>query len=165
MRKHALSASLILLVGCATQQSTNGIPNFSQVSPGIYRGGQPTAQGWEYLHTLGVTNVLKLNTNLEGTDPKDFRIFYYPITFAQQMGFEELPSLPIFFGPPMFVHCSHGQDRTGLMIALHRMLVENWSKSDAEKEMLEHGFHKELRGLWGYWQAFPSQNFGGDERK
>ncbi len=56
--------------------------------------------------------------------------------------------------PGTFVHCEHGQDRTGLIVAIHRVQADGWTKADAEGEMLAHGFHKQLHGLWEYWESF-----------
>jgi len=90
-----------------------------------------------------------------------FNISYLPITVEEQL-----------IGPPKwvahavrqlqvdpgnYVHCLHGQDRTGLVVACYRVMVQHWTKADAEKEMLAHGFHKELHGLWEYWENFPNQ--------
>jgi protein tyrosine/serine phosphatase len=52
------------------------------------------------------------------------------------------------------VHCTHGQDRTGLIIGLYR-LNEGWTKDAAYKEMLVHHFHSSLHGLHEYWENTP----------
>jgi protein tyrosine/serine phosphatase len=41
---------------------------------------------------------------------------------------------------PIFVHCQHGADRTGTMVAIYRIIVEGWSKEEAIKELTEGGF-------------------------
>ena len=41
---------------------------------------------------------------------------------------------------PVFVHCQHGADRTGMMTAIYRIAVQGWSKEDAIAEMTEGGF-------------------------
>ena len=48
---------------------------------------------------------------------------------------------------PVLVHCNHGADRTGLILALYRTLYDGWSKGAAVEEMLhgEFGFH----AVWG----------------
>ena len=48
---------------------------------------------------------------------------------------------------PVLVHCQHGADRTGSMIAVYRVIVQGWSKDDAIREMKEggYGFHR----IWG----------------
>ena len=53
---------------------------------------------------------------------------------------------------PVFVHCQHGADRTGLMCAIYRIAVQGWSKDEAIKEMTEgdFGFHEIWRNLPKY---------------
>jgi protein tyrosine/serine phosphatase len=40
---------------------------------------------------------------------------------------------------PVFVHCEHGKDRTGLIVALYRVYFQHWSKEKAHQEMLDLG--------------------------
>lgn len=53
---------------------------------------------------------------------------------------------------PVFVHCRHGSDRTGTMVAIYRMAVENWPRSRAINEMLDprFGFHSTFFTLPAY---------------
>ena len=50
---------------------------------------------------------------------------------------------------PILVHCLHGADRTGIVIAMYRILFQNWSKSDAIAEMTSDlfGYHEEFSNL------------------
>lgn len=41
---------------------------------------------------------------------------------------------------PVLMHCKHGSDRTGLMSAMYRVVVQGWSKEDALNEMTQGGF-------------------------
>ena len=41
---------------------------------------------------------------------------------------------------PLLVHCRHGADRTGTMVAAYRVVVQGWSKDQALAEMQEGGF-------------------------
>ena len=43
-----------------------GIPNFHQVNEHIYRGGQPTDEGWTSLADLGIKTVIDLRREGEG---------------------------------------------------------------------------------------------------
>jgi protein tyrosine phosphatase (PTP) superfamily phosphohydrolase (DUF442 family) len=51
---------------------------------------------------------------------------------------------------PVLVHCQHGADRTGTMIALYRVAVQGWSKDDAIREMTTGGF-----GFNEIWTNLP----------
>ena len=153
----------ILMLGCATMPIRNGIPNLASVVPGIYRGGQPDASGWAWLRAQGVTNVIKLNEESEGSDAECERlgmiVHRYPISLEEQT-IGKPPAFKLHgaaanIKPGTFVHCSHGQDRTGLVIAAWRV-ANGWHKETAKTEMILHGFHPLLRGLmWSWEQDVP----------
>ncbi|MGE8066872.1 tyrosine-protein phosphatase [Pseudomonas sp. NPDC089569] len=46
---------------------------------------------------------------------------------------------------PVLMHCKHGSDRTGLMAAMYRVVVQGWSKEDALNEMTQGGFGDSTR--------------------
>ena len=48
---------------------------------------------------------------------------------------------------PVLVHCQHGADRTGALLAAYRMVVQDWPRQNALAEMLEggYGYHP----IWG----------------
>jgi len=50
----------------------------------------------------------------------------------------------------VYVHCRQGVDRTGLVVAAYRMLVQGWTLEQSKKEMLDAGFH-----LYRYWWWLP----------
>ena len=149
----------LIVTACACQKTvvTNGVPNLRQVGPGVWRGGQPTDEGWAHLQTLGLSNVVKLNEQSEGRDSPAFAGYYDPISISEQL--LKVPSAKVdaavsHIAPGTYVHCSHGQDRTGLICAVYRVKHDHWTKAQAEKEMLANGFHKELHGLWDWWEDF-----------
>ncbi|WP_330212613.1 phosphatase domain-containing protein [Pseudomonas sp. Z18(2022)] len=41
---------------------------------------------------------------------------------------------------PVLMHCKHGSDRTGLMAAMYRVVVQGWTKEEALSEMTLGGF-------------------------
>ena len=53
---------------------------------------------------------------------------------------------------PIFIHCHHGQDRTGLIIGLYRVEAQGWAPAKAYQEMLVNGFHPNLAGLDKYFR-------------
>lgn len=46
------------------------------------------------------------------------------------------------------VHCLHGEDRTGIVIAAYRIVVQKWNLTTATDEMYAKGFHKFPYGWW-----------------
>jgi len=152
-----------LFGGCATSGAdpASGVPNLDQVEPGIWRGGQPkSAAAWAYLRGLGLTNDIKLNTDEEASDQlaidAGFRLFYFPIDTMEQL--IEGPD-PVAMStalkalvPGTFVHCAHGQDRTGLLVGLYR-LQERSNAAAAWCEMTNHGYHPALVGLTRFWES------------
>ncbi len=47
---------------------------------------------------------------------------------------------------PVLVHCWHGSDRTGAVVAAYRVVVQKWSKQEAIDEMKNggYGYHDHL---------------------
>jgi protein tyrosine/serine phosphatase len=50
------------------------------------------------------------------------------------------------------VHCQHGADRSGYLVAMYRVIVEGWDRQTAIDEMTAHGmgFHDIYQGLIDY---------------
>ena len=135
-----------------------GLPNFFQVSPTLYRGAQPTAEGMRHLRTMGIKTVLSLRAFHEDEDPlPDDELEHERIRFKTWHPENEdvVRFLNIVTDPkraPVFVHCQHGSDRTGTMIAVYRIAVQDWSKEAAIREMTEggYGFHPMWSNLKRY---------------
>lgn len=154
--------ALVLLTACATtsQNYDHGVPNLAQVEEGVWRGGQPTAEGWAYLRSLGVTNTIKLNPVSEGSDDlalsNGIQVLYFPITTIQQTldepKEETVYDAALSITNGTFVHCTHGEDRTGLVVGVYQVRVRHWTKEAAYKEMMDHGFHPSLLGLYRFWR-------------
>lgn len=137
---------------------SHGIENLFAVEPDIFRGGDPTPEGWNWLKGEGVRTVVKLNTKAEGTDALAEKlgmiVYRFPICWFYQTIWHPSQSLlkqaVALVQPHAFVHCEHGEDRTGLVIGCFR-LSQGWTKDDAYDEMLGHHFHIGLQGLVRAW--------------
>lgn len=149
------------ICGCATVAPQHGIPHFAQVTAGVWRGGQPTAAGWKYLQSLGVKWDVKLNPEDESSDAEaeanGIQIIYLPITRVHQTIAKPAKAtldaaVSALTRNGTFVHCEHGEDRTGLVVGAYRVRVEHWTKRAAYAEMKAHGFHPLLLGLYASWQ-------------
>jgi protein tyrosine/serine phosphatase len=132
------------------------LPNCYRLSPGLYRGAQPAPEGFTELEKLGVRTVLSLRAFHR--DPRDVTaLAHKSISFKFWHPEDEDVArfLRIATDPkqqPVFVHCQHGADRTGMMCAIWRVAVEGWSKEDAVREMTTgpFGYHPEMKHLAEY---------------
>jgi len=132
------------------------LPNFYKVSNKIYRGAQPKkGNGMIYLEKLGIRTVL--NLRLLHDDKKllkDTTLKYYRFKMSAWSPKEKeiIAFLKIINNKenvPLFIHCKHGSDRTGTLVAFYRIIFCGWSKDKAIYEMTKggFGFHKIWRNL------------------
>jgi len=130
----------------ATPLQRKGLLNLHQVTPTLYRGAQPTAAGMRQLKALGVKTVLNLRSfNSDRDELGDTGLAYEHI--LMKAWHPERADIIRFLQimtdndrTPVFVHCQHGADRTGLMCAVYRVAVCNWTKEEAIREMTQGGF-------------------------
>lgn len=135
-----------------------GLPNFHRLDERLYRGAQPEEGGFAALRALGVKTVVNLRTfHSDRDDCREHGLAYVPITVQAWEAEEEevIAFLRIVCDPeraPVFVHCQHGADRTGMMCAIYRMVVQGWSEDEAVEEMTRggFGFHAVWRNLVNY---------------
>jgi protein tyrosine/serine phosphatase len=133
--------------------SKPGLPNLFQVSDTLFRGAQPSKLGMQELQKMGIKTVINLRaTHSDRSKLKGTSLRYEHIIF--NTFHPELEDVVRFFkivndsvNQPVFVHCQHGADRTGMMVAAYRMVVQDWTKEDAIREMLEGGF-----GFHSIWE-------------
>jgi len=123
-----------------------GLSNLFQVSEDLYRGAQPEDEGFAELKAIGVKTVVNLRTFHSDRDEcEDAGLKYFHITVQawEEEDDEVAEFLKVVQDPenqPVFVHCLHGADRTGVMSAVYRIVVQGWSKDEAIREMTEGGF-------------------------
>jgi protein tyrosine/serine phosphatase len=150
------------------------IKNFHQVDADLYRGGRPAYRDKVYLDlaALGVRTIVNLETTEAGEEEAAINhvnqilsqrhsppitFVHFPISILPQISltgvpdegengirhlFEELQQAP----KPIFVHCEHGKDRTGAVIALYRMRRGEMSFDQAYQEALHYRFDESLDG-------------------
>ena len=146
--------------GCATRPVVNGVPNFAQVEAGLYRGGQPDEQGWQFLRSLGVTNVVKLNREDADATPAGMSVHFIPLppatiweAFRQPGSNEVWQAVQAMQLGGTYVHCRHGRDRTGLVVGCYRVWIGGWSESAAAREMGALGYRWWIPGLAAFWKS------------
>jgi protein tyrosine/serine phosphatase len=145
----------------ATPVTLAGVPNLFRVTPTIYRSAQPTAEGFQALPALGVKTVINLRRRVddaalaEGTGLTTLHIKITTRHINDNHGEAIVQALRALrdeqHNGPVLVHCTHGADRTGLIIALWRVLYQGWSRDAALTELEQGGF-----GFHHVWVNIPS---------
>lgn len=137
-----------------------GLPNLHKVDDNLYRGAQPTAEGFRELKAMGIKTVINLRKFhsdrklLGGTGLRYVSIGANAWHSEDEDVVEFLKTVSDTSKGPFFVHCQHGADRTGTMNAIYRMVMQGWSKDRAIEEMTRggYGFHSIWKNLIRYIQ-------------
>lgn len=131
--------------------------NFYKVSDDLYRGAQPDRAGFLELDKLGIKTVVNLRLGgsdramLEATSITPVEIPAEAWDLEDKEVVEFLRIVTDKSRTPVFVHCSHGADRTGAMVAIYRIAIQGWGKQEALQEMTTGGF-----GFHALWENLPS---------
>jgi tyrosine-protein phosphatase SIW14 len=148
--------------------SVSGVPDFAQVTPTFYRGGQPTRQGFENLREMGIKVVVDLRGDRKSDRQlvHQLGIEYVAIPWHCPFPHDEtfarfLTLMRANASRKVFVHCRLGDDRVGMMVAAYRMAEQGWTAEQAMKEMKASGFtashHIICPGLASYERQFPKR--------
>ena len=119
-----------------------GLANLGRVAEGIYRGAQPAPEGYTSLKGMGIRTVINLNTAFSekaAVEAAGMRSIEIPVEFAKKGSRAKVDQVVALMADPanqpVFVHCSQGQDRTGIVVAAYRLKERRWPQIDAEAEM------------------------------
>ena len=137
------------------------LPNFYKVNDRLYRGAQPGAGGIKKLKELGVQTILNLRgegeeTRAEKKEVEEAGLKYIalPMPGLNSPSDEAVEkALKIIDDPEngvVFVHCKHGADRTGTVIACYRISHENVDGEKATAEARKYGMSWVQFGMRGY---------------
>ena len=152
----------------AQRRELRGVPNFGEVSPTLYRGGQPSGPGVEELKRFGMEIVVNLrdepgNIANERRQVESLGMTYVSIPWRasdtpdHRQVAQFLALLRANPNKKIFVHCHYGADRTGTMLAAHRIAQHGWTPAQAYAEMRAFKFHRLWHGhLKRYVFAFPA---------
>lgn len=164
----------LCLPGCfpATVGTTRpGVANLDVVDHGagaVYRGGQPTRDGITTLNRdLHVRTVIDLRDDAVSWEAA--------ACLSQGMTYQRIPSDASVVEPakirqfltllraatkPVYVHCMQGRDRTGLELAVYRIVDQGWTRQAAIDELYAHGFnHFWFKNIENYLRTFDPAEF------
>jgi len=146
------------------------LPNLHRVNATLYRSAQPSREGFVRLDTHlspgsgdpPIRTVVSLRTSRDDASlvAESSALRLEEISFntwhpedEDVVKFLRIATTPAL--QPVLVHCRHGSDRTGTMVAIYRIVIEGWTKSQATDEMVHggFGFHPLWQNLLRYIEA------------
>lgn len=145
-------------------------PEGTESANAVYRSGQPQGDAqWSYLKNLGIKTVVKLNefsSDVNASEEQSLaekhninliRIYMPPEDFPHNWNpwahpdektlMQAVAVLENKNNLPALVHCSHGKDRTGLVVAVYSVRNKKYCKDAAIHEMEHYGTSPFLFGL------------------
>jgi hypothetical protein len=139
-----------------------GLPNLHRINATLYRAAQPTRDGFVFLSAqprlsdadAPIKTVVSLRTfnddapllpAASGLHLEQIRCKTWHPEDEDVIKFLRIVTTPAM--QPVLVHCLHGSDRTGTMVAIYRIAYQGWSKGQATDEMVNGGF-----GYHPMWQ-------------
>ncbi|CRM75479.1 MULTISPECIES: dual specificity protein phosphatase family protein [Pseudomonas] len=120
--------------------------NLHQMTPTLYRSALPDSDAVPVLEKLKIGTVINFlpesdSAWLKSADIKQVQIIYRTNhvddsdVLAALRAIQEAQA-----NGSVLMHCKHGSDRTGLMAAMYRVVIQGWSKEDALNEMTLGGY-------------------------
>ena len=120
--------------------------NLHQMTPTLYRSALPDSTALPVLQNLKIGTVINFLPEsdapwLKTSDIKQVQLTYRTNhvddadVLAALRAIQEAETQG-----SVLMHCNHGSDRTGLMAAMYRVVIQGWSKEDALNEMTLGGF-------------------------
>ena len=152
MSRSGLLSLLALACASAIPVSGKKLVRFDRVAEGVYRSSQPSDDDLIALqHDYGLKSVIKLN---HGVDHAPVGVTIAPsaqcLGDAQQQQIDQILDEIDAAAKPILIHCTAGQDRTGLVVALYK-IRHGEPVAQAYADMVQHGF-RPWPGLWRYWR-------------
>ncbi|AKJ40907.1 dual specificity protein phosphatase family protein [Pragia fontium] len=137
----------------ASKVTHTTLDNFYQIDTDLYRSGQPDKAQMKELEQRGFKSVLNLrnfhtdNQEAMGTNLKLYHVPMEAGRFTEQhivTALRDIKNAP----KPVLVHCWHGSDRTGVVVAMYRLIFQGWERDAAIAELKkpEFGYHQ-----WAYY--------------
>ncbi|MHA7944273.1 dual specificity protein phosphatase family protein [Formosa sp. 3Alg 14/1] len=130
---------------------TSDFHNLYQLNADLYRSEQPSKKGMKDVQALGIKSVINLrrkHTDENKLKALNLDLYNIPLkagTLDDDDIFTVLQTIQQA-QKPVLIHCWHGSDRTGAIVAASRMVFENWSKDKAIAEFTDKrfGYHKKM---------------------
>lgn len=128
--------------------ASTAIHNWYKIDDGLYRSRQPDRKGFEAAKEMGIRTIVNLrstHSDAKLVEGLGFNLVEIPMRAYALSEDRILKALrAIQAGPkPVLLHCQKGADRTGVVSAAYRVVIQDWTKDEAVAELKKggYGFH------------------------
>ncbi len=144
---------LIILIVSWSFSLFAAIPNLQSITDQISRGGRPSTTDLEQLKMQGFKTIINFDddSKVEAAEKAyseklGLQFYSFPLNAWQKPDDQKINSILTLMSDktkyPLFIHCKHGRDRTGMVSAIYRVLQQKWTQETAHEEMLALGFRQ-----------------------
>ena len=150
------------VAGACSNNLGSAIKNFCVVTPNVlWRGAKPDKDDAAWLIQHGVRTIVNLELILDDKhafgqatveDANNYKVGYFRIHDWEPLRIlapsvvddhvAHFLAIVIQQSKPVYVHCRYGENRTGVMVAAYRVLIEGVSNEEAIEEM------RRYKALW-----------------
>lgn len=121
------------------------ISNCYRVSGDVYRAQQPAQRDIPDLKKLKIRTVLNLreyHRDDEVFQLSGLRLMHLPLAAGSLAPSDLISALKMLreAEKPVLIHCWHGSDRTGFVVAGYRIVLQSWTREEAIDELRLGGF-------------------------
>ena len=126
----------------------------------LFRSAQLDGSDAAKLHELGIKSIVNLRHFSRGGDRRAFGDQFWLASKPLQSWEIKPAQIADVLRTirerqkegAVLVHCYHGADRTGLVVAMYRVIYQGWSLDAARSEMIDggYGFHSMWQDIAGF---------------
>lgn len=123
--------------------------NLFQINDSLYRSDQPSKKAFKELEDYGfktIINFRRFRDDKRKARDTNLKLVHLPMQTAKVTETDIIEALKALKDAkkPVLIHCWHGSDRTGVVIASYRIVFENWTKEAAISEfrISDFGYHE-----------------------
>lgn len=145
-----------------------GVKNFTRVSDNLYRGAQPTREGYQELKKLGIKTIV--NARSSQSDLKllkglGLQYIHISCEASKPQHDDALVFMKVLQDPanyPVFIHCRRGADRTGHLVGVYRILEQGWPYDAVAAEMKKFRYNTKYTRITDYLRDLDPAQFKQD---
>ncbi len=121
------------------------LKNWHKVDEDLYRSRQPDADQFKMLERFGIKTVINLRSLHSDDDEArgtDIRLVRFKLE-ADDLTYDQCVAVLKAIAAaekPALIHCWHGSDRTGAVVAFYRIAFHGWTPKAALDEFINGGF-------------------------